>query len=356
MRKLKCSGEKSGCSRCQGLSLTCRFKEKGAPGRPRKRPREDEDEDHNLPNAKLRAGSSSSSQSSSVAPETSLISQDAVNMLMGAGELDSLPYELSANCGFDAFHWEMLGNGNIYSFPIESLQTSHQRGFHDPEIPQIGLDAYGTPTSFARSCKCDEEVSGIVRDLSRAEMSHDIIPMLRAGISLTERLLTCPICYDVSKPPRLTVQNVLLIGQSMLEVTSSYQKYLRWLKKYCSELDSRDESNTVYLNSGLGISSQLNLEISGEKLLGLVTHGLQTDAERLLDLGKRFAQRQRNRHVIGHETCPGPDGGCRRREDGVNHDPLDLCPQNPTARKLMPCFRIVDEVRGMIEQVANAVV
>ncbi|KAJ5542424.1 transcriptional regulator family: Fungal Specific TF [Penicillium sp. DV-2018c] len=354
-RKLKCTGEKSGCSRCRGLSLTCRFKDKGAPGRPRKRPRE-EYNDGNSPNKDERTGSSSASPHPlSVIPQAALVPQEAVNMLMGPGEFDSLPYELSANCGFDSSQWEMLENGDISSFPIELLQTSRQNELPDPGLQPNGLDAYGSPMSFSRSCKCDEEVSDLVRTLSRANMSHEVISMLRRGISLAEKLLICSLCYDVTKPPRVTVQNVLLIGQLMLEVTSGYQKYLHWLDEHCSETDLRNESNTVYLGSGLGVPLELDLQISGRKLRELVTHGLQADAERLLGLGKQFAQRQRNRHMVGHESCPDPEGRCRKKEDGIDHDPLDLCPQNPVARKLVPCFRIVDEVHGMIEQVANAV-
>ncbi|KAG0160183.1 hypothetical protein PDIDSM_7710 [Penicillium digitatum] len=186
-------------------------------------------------------------------------------------------------------------------------------------------------------------------------MSHNIIPMLRTGVSLTERLLTCPMCYDVSKPPRATVQNVLLIGQLTFEITSGYQKYLRWLNEYCAKIDISNETRTVYLDSGLGIPSELTLQINGEKLRDLVVHGLQKDTERLLVLGKQFAQRQRNRHMVGHEACPNSEGLCRRKEDTVDHDPLDLCPHDPVARRLVPCFRIVNEVRGMIKQVADVV-
>ncbi|CAI7666229.1 unnamed protein product [Penicillium discolor] len=354
-RKLRCSGEKSGCSRCRGLTLTCKFKDKGAPGRPRKRARQEEP-DHDLPDGEEQIGSSSSSHFSPVVSQSPFGPHEAGNMLMAAGEFDSLPYELSGNCGFDSSHWEMLGNGDMCSFPLGLLQTSRQNTLHDPEIPPIALDPYISPVSFSQSCKCDEEVSDLVRVLSRANMSHDIIPMLRTGVSLTERLLICPMCYDVSKPPRVTVQNVLLIGQLMFEVTACYQKYIRWLDKHCTELDARNETRTVYLDSGLGVPSELNLQIGGEKLRDLVVHGLQTDAERLLVLGKQFAQRQRNRHMVGHETCPNSEGRCRSKEDAVNHDPLDLCPHDPVARKLVPCFRIVDEVRGMIKQVADAVV
>ncbi|KAJ5343297.1 transcriptional regulator family: Fungal Specific TF [Penicillium brevicompactum] len=350
-RKLRCSGEKSGCSRCRGLSMACRFKDEGAPGRPRKRPREECE----LPRDRTGSDSSSSHISPGL-PDATFSPQETVNMLMGTGDFDSIPCGMSGNCGFDSSHWEMLGNGDICSAPLETWQISQQSSLPETEVPQIALDAYASPLSFAQSCNCDEEVSSIVRNLSRATMSHDVIPTLRTGVALTERILACPICYDVSKPPRVTVQNVLLIGHLMFEITSSYQKYLRWLKKHCTELDGRNESQSVYLDSGIGIPSDLNLQISGDKFRDLIIHGLQADAERLSAVGKSFALRQRNRHIVGHERCPDHEGDCRRKEIGADHDPLDLCPQNAVARKLIPCFRIVDEVRQMVDQVASAVV
>ena len=272
-------------------------------------------------------------------------------MTVGAGEFGSLPYEVSGNCGFDSSHWEMLGNGETCPFPIELLQAERHNRLQDSEILPVTLDAYISPMSFSQSCKCDEEVSDIVRKLSRSSSSHSIIPMLRTGVSLTGKLLVCPMCYDVSKPPRVTVQNVLLIGQLMLEVTSGYKRYLHWLNDHCTGLNNSNESTTVYL----GIPSELNLQIGGEGLRDLVVHGLQTDVEKIWVLGKQFTQRQRDRHMVGHEACPNSEGRCRRKE-AADHDPLDLCPYDPIARKLVPCFRIVDEVCGMIKQVADAIV
>lgn len=331
--------------------MPCKFKDKGAPGRPRKRARQEEP-DLDLPNGDEQVGSSSSSHLSAAVPHSAFAQHETGNIIMGDGEFDSLPYELAGNCGFNSCHWETLGNGDIYPFPIELLQTERRDGLQDPEIPPIALDAYISPTSFSQSCKCDEEVSDLVRKLSRASMSHSIVPMFRTGLSLMERLLICPMCYDISKPPRVTVQNVLLIGQLMFEITSGYQTYLRWLNEHCTELDISNESRTVYL----GVPSELNLQIRGEKLRDLVVHGLQVDVAKLLVLGKQFAQRQRDRHMVGHEACPDSEGRCRRKEEAVDHDPLDLCPHDPVARKLVPCFRIVDEVSRMIKQVADAVV
>lgn len=275
---------------------------------------------------------------------------------MEADELNSLPCGLSGNCGFNSFDWETLGNGETRTFPNELWQSSCHNGSRDVGLSSMALDAYVSPMSFSQSCQCDEEVSRIVRNLSRMEISHDTIQILRIGVSLTERLLTCPICYDVSKPPRVTVQNVLLIGQLMFAITAGYEKYIRWLKKYCTELDSGNDTENVYLDSGFGMPSDFSLQLSGERFHDLVMHGLKADAEQLMVLGGKFAQRQRNRHMVGHETCPDPEGRCRRKADGFDYDPLDLCPQDPVARRLVPCFRIVDEVRGMIKEVADVVV
>jgi hypothetical protein len=142
----------------------------------------------------------------------------------------------------------------------------------------------------------------------------------------------------------------------MFAITAGYERYIRWLKTYCTELDNGNDTETIYLDSGFGMPSDFSLQLSGERFQDLVMHGLKADAEQLMVLGGKFAQRQRNRHMVGHETCPDPEGRCRRKGDGFDYDPLDLCLQEPVARKLMPCFRIVDEVRGMIKGVADAVV
>ncbi|KAL3461147.1 hypothetical protein BJX64DRAFT_300184 [Aspergillus heterothallicus] len=362
-RKLRCSGEKSGCSRCRSLSLTCRFKDKGAPGRPRKRAVD-------YASSLTSGATSSSSRTSTGSASTSASTGTGVGSgSIGGSSVSSthshvsslvpLPRILDSTADFGGYFPDLC------ALPIESWQTPHEQ---NAEILAASTDAdhYVSPVSLPPSCKCDAEVSSTARNLSRARMSHDIIQSLRTGVSLAERLLTCPVCYDVSKPPRVTVQNVLLIGHLMFEVTSGYLNYLRWLNDTDRARDDDDAKNsptsptdpnhrqtTVYLGSGLGV---VDLQISAEKLQELVMHGLQADVERLLSLGEKFAQRQRNRHMVGHETCPDPAGRCRRaQEDDSDRDPLDVCPHHPVARRLVPCFRIVDEVRGMIAQVAGAV-
>ena len=168
-------------------------------------------------------------------------------------------------------------------------------------------------------------------------------------------LLTCSVCYDLTKPPRVTIQNVLLMGRLMLEITSGYHRYLHWLRESTTEPADGNQSETVYLLPG-PLDALLGFKISGQKLQELILHGLQVDTERLSTLGREFALRQHNRHMVGHEACPDAEGRCWREEYGGDEvDPLEVCPQNCTAKSLTPCYRVVDEVWAAIEKVADAV-
>jgi hypothetical protein len=276
-------------------------------------------------------------------------------MLMGNNDFTPLPLEMPNTCGLDSScSLDFSGSLDFSTFPIGPLSNSHldHEGLSDMSL---ATTACISPPLSPQSCQCDDDVSDSVRALSRATMSHNVIRNLRDGVGLTERLLTCPLCYDVSKPPRITVQNVLLIGRLMFEITSTYGKYIKWLREYCTTLDEKRKSETIYLIPGLEIGSELGFKIDGARFYEFITQGLRDDADRLVSVGRLFAQRQKNRHMVGHETCPDVEGRCRREEYGLDHDPLDLCPHNAASRRLTPCFRIVDEVQSMIEQVVEAV-
>lgn len=188
-------------------------------------------------------------------------------------------------------------------------------------------------------------------------MSHNSVHALRRGTNLFEQLLTCPICYDVTKPPRITLQNVLLIGRLSIEVTTGYQKYLAWLKEYCTNLAENKATDTVYLqpDAKLGSTTTLGFKIGSDKLYELIADGLRDDARQLEDLGRRMAIRQHDRHLIGHESCPDWEGRCWKEKLDVDPDPSDICPQSPSARIFTPCYRIVDEVRSKIKLFQDAI-
>lgn len=162
-----------------------------------------------------------------------------------------------------------------------------------------------------------------------------------------ERLLTCPICYDIKKAPRLTIENVLLIGRLMHEVTTGYRRYWRWVGGGGGGGDL-GKQDTIRIGG-------VQFEVNRRMVHAVVRQGLQADAARLTDLGGRFALRQHNRHLVGHETCPDPEGRCWRERYDMDNDPLDICPQNAAARMLTPCYRVVDAICGGIKVFADDV-
>lgn len=363
----------TGCSRCLHLGLVCKFHDKGIPGRPRKwslvepreqRCRQDSDlqkQSHltTSPSTVFAEGPSSvatsGSRSTDLLPAAPPPPQDWTSrdrheeMVFSGDEFGTLPF-LDFNT-----------TGQLDSLPLESFRAclSNVGPNGNPTEPEPlssnSTSVTQTTPPQLQSCDCAKQVFDIIRLLKRDLVSHSTVHILRQGTDLFERLLTCPVCYDVSKPPRVTLQNVLLLGRLSLEVTTGYQQYLKWLKDYCSGLAEREMGDTVYLIPGIDVSSALGFRISSDKFYDIVTEGLQSDAERLSDLGRQFAVRQHNRHLIGHGACPDSEGRCWKDKDDVDPDPSDVCPQSAAARALIPCYRVVDEVRSKIRQFEDAV-
>lgn len=258
---------------------------------------------------------------------------------------------------FPLFPAELPETGDFGSFPIELLGQCHlARHDHDADASLCTpLSPAPSPTLSRESCNCSDDVSASVRALRHRAPSHAIVGDLRIGADLVERLLTCPICYDVSKAPRLTIENVLLIGRLMHEVTTGYRRYLRWVQETRSEHADDNEPETVHLAPQLDSGLTVGFQISYRKFQEVIINGLQADAARLTDLGSRFGLRQHNRHMVGHESCPDHEGRCWRERYDVDNDPLDICPKNAAARTLTPCYRIVDAIRAGIKAFADDV-
>lgn len=372
-RKLKCSGKHSGCSRCVHLGLVCKFHDKGIPGRPRKwslaDPREPHRQQtqqrqealtattHETPRLTDAFGATPPELQPQSHPTPSLFFAEASSVAT-SGSTDMLSSGVEPQEWTRERHEVVFSDDELSALPFLDFNTSGQ-------LDSLPLDSFraclspeaspAPPAAPPEPCDCSKRVFDMIRSLNCEPVSHSTVHTLRLGTDLFEKLLTCPKCYDVSKPPRITLQNVLLIGRLTLEVTTGYQKYLKWLKDYCTSLAERSMSDTMYLIPGADVSSALGFRVSSEKFFDLVTHGLNSDAERLSALGAQFATRQRNRHLIGHQACPDSEGRCWKEKEEVDPDPSDVCPQSPAARALIPCYRVVDEVRAKIKQLEEAV-
>ncbi|KAK6225637.1 hypothetical protein QIS74_01684 [Colletotrichum tabaci] len=432
-RKLKCSGKDStGCSRCVRLGLVCDFHDKGMPGRPRKwsivelgeeqqqqqqhrrrRSTHARHAKHNERQIRSFGGQQDEAQDRDTRVNdrttTPLFSPDEGSSIAATSSGDSVDTVFSDaifSSGDDFGALPFLDfdmSGQLDALPLDSFRSCLIGVEHDMELPSpssaittttaaaastststlasvsVLEPAAATAVGLEPSCDCDcaKQVFDVIRSLNTHAVSHNTVRTLRQGGDLFDTLLTCPKCYDVSRPPRVTLQNVLLIGRLCLKVTAGYQRYLRWLRDYCSGLAEGNMcGDTVYLalggdgggepgggdagsGSGSGSSSGspllLGFQTTSNGFFDVVTQGLKSDAERLARLGGRFAERQRQRHLIGHMACPDQDGRCwKERDCYADPDPSDVCPQSAAARTLIPCYRIVDEVRAKIRQFEDA--
>ncbi|KAI1333616.1 hypothetical protein F5Y15DRAFT_339868 [Xylariaceae sp. FL0016] len=386
-RKLKCTGEKAGCSRCAVMGLTCEFLDKGLSGRPSKRlhaagrqqeARRPSQQDENV-------------QTQQRGPER----QPCING-MGSFTVDPItePQYGSASSVFatdasslayESYNSPCSPNSATKDISIHPEPGAEEAAFSDPgsfafnfhtrdQLTSMPLDFFGScldenthgrdallpstsPCDISsmqlQTCNCADKVFEIGRSLDRGPVSHGTLLVLRMGVSLVQKLLTCHVCYDTTKPPRATLPNVLLIGRLAIDLMAGYHTYLDWVQKTCRDLTEKNGTEVVFLMPGLDGVCGPGLDISGEKLYELITHALHSDAERLLSLGKQFESRQRNRHLIGHEACRVPGGRCWREGYGANPDPSDVCPQSAASDILTPCYRIVEEVRTRFKKFAD---
>ncbi|CAI6088410.1 unnamed protein product [Clonostachys chloroleuca] len=392
----------TGCSRCVKLGLTCKFHDKGIPGRPRKwslvETRNSQHHRHHIQQAYGRDGQDAAletDRSSDHQSDGRISYQQDTDLQQNSAQTPSMPAFAEASLGGTSAstnlwpaaqqEWTLreadelsIGYDEFGGLPsLLDFNTSEQLGSLPLDPFQACLLNYADGTASAERspnasatrdappppqqqqevCDCARRVFEVIRLLKSGPVSHNTVRTLRLGADLVEKLLKCVTCYDTSSPPRYTLQNVLLLGRLSLEVTNGYQKYVRWLKDYCSGLSERGMDDTVYLMSGVDASSALGFKISSDKFYSLVVDGLKSDAERLSVLGRQFEVRQHNRHLVGHEACPDPEGRCLKEEKDHTADPdlLDVCPQSLSARVLTPCYQIVDEVRSKVKQFKDAV-
>ncbi len=398
-RKLKCTGEGRGCSRCLALNVPCSYQDQGRSGRPRKV--RSPHQRACRPSVSEEAAAASTISSLSSLSSLSTISTDSTTTNRPASRLSNPPSStmtddtspdslreiekvLSELGPFPLLPPDVSVVDDFGSLPLDQLSHCHVPRQPPPPPPPAASDVPASDTALARRlspahstkadetealCHCADDVAVTVRTLQHRVLSHTMLADLRGGADLMERLLSCPLCYNLTKPPRLTIQNVLLIGRLMHEVTLGYRRYLHWVQDTWSDQEAGGQQGgpqggqqqdsepgsdaapvdrkreTVYLASSPRSGPLVGLEISRSRFSELVMDGLRADAVRLTDLGMRFAVRQHNRHLVGHEMCPDPQGRCWREWYGLGSDPLDICPRNSAARTLIPCYRVVDAIR-----------
>lgn len=147
----------------------------------------------------------------------------------------------------------------------------------------------------------------------------------------------------------MTLQNVLLIGRLGHEMEAAYRKYLQWLKTTCDTTATFRGQHKVYLTNAGGAIPPIGILVEDKNMFLLVRQGLLPDVKRVRRFIEQFRMRQHSRHLIGHESCPDSQGQCWKETGLLNPDASDICPQSESANTLIPCFRIVEEMKRKVE-------
>ena len=279
---------------------------------------------------------------------------DVVDTILDLGSLPLYPPDFADTGDFGCLPPELLGPCHTTRHGRDDVDAPDAR-LYDPLSPDQSRDPLHEP------CSCADDVARLIRTLRRCAVAHAMLRDLRVGADLMEQLLACGVCYNLSKPPRLTIQNVLLIGRLMHQVTIGYRRHLRWVQDTWGDHADTGPRETVHIvthreNGGdVSDATTVGIQTSSRMFRDLIVDGLQMDAARLMELASRFALRQHNRHLVGHEMCPDSEGRCWRERYDIDTDPLDICPKSAASRTLTPCFRIVDAVHASIKAYAEEV-
>jgi hypothetical protein len=146
------------------------------------------------------------------------------------------------------------------NFSPEILAGCHPSGTSETDLPELSTDTTVAPFLLPQACQCTDDVFNIVRTLKGPCIPHGFLSTRRQGVNLFVRLLGCAIFYDLIKSPRVIIQNVLLIGRLMSELTSGYQRYLTWVTESCDKLVEENQRKGVHLTVDLELGADLGLK------------------------------------------------------------------------------------------------
>jgi len=267
-RKLKCSGEPTGCLRCRIDALTCKYSPRKQMGRPRKRRREDAraqepQEDYSIHE---RGGVAPvSNQAASLSAFDPLLGQE----LMSNGfpnvngedasysSRDYVDLDSSNNNGYDLdFSQELLpetvmnfGNWNPCPDSNQVVSTSAGDNAVQPLVYPVvsNSDSLVTPdcAGYALNCTC---LPDLYKSLANFQSSPPpLFPYSMAALKKAQLVgYTVVRCQQCSQEYNRAIQNSSMLGTLINLVISEYNKLL----KYIDERSAKEEMIPFRIGDG----------------------------------------------------------------------------------------------------------
>lgn len=248
-RKLKCSGEPNGCSRCIRENVTCHYSLQKPMGRPRKRRRDNAD--HDPVDAEDGIDAQPMPElDPALGGDFPDFPQDAVFAAVDSSDstlgfdfnLDELPADLFDPSALDA-----------KELSVDQMQAplAHANG-----SASIDPAPYPTPLGSTDSAKCFclstmfLATSELHKDNPGVDFPFKLGP-LKTALNKTDDLMHCEVCPHQMHTLR---ENTLLVITLLNSIAASFDKLLRDVDAEAVELASRGLKK--HLRIGLGLTPQ----------------------------------------------------------------------------------------------------
>ncbi|KAK4697726.1 hypothetical protein P7C71_g392, partial [Lecanoromycetidae sp. Uapishka_2] len=328
-RKLKCSGEPSGCSRCTVEGAGCHYSQRKTMGRPRKRRREEETDDISI---RATAACESGEVAHAAFPDSNVARFVGNGLVQNDSQLSNNEFDINAWLTPDGLHSSTLENGDFEVQAAEKFVLDPMLGYATWENGQGTGNTLSNPTQLLIPPTTldynliDNNLAGLTTqktcsclpDLYRTLASFQSVPApsfpfslgnLKKAARLAHDVVQCQICPQTYNT---AVQNSMLLGTLMQLLINEYSKLLK-------HIDERSSSGQkIPFRVGEPSSPFDSRHTGGPDCPMSVSIDLSGDEWRLL-ARKAVHQEIYGEKAAGHQSLMALLHKMRDRQEGWHH-------------------------------------
>ncbi|EWY79891.1 hypothetical protein FOYG_16956 [Fusarium oxysporum NRRL 32931] len=372
-RKIKCSGDQPICCHCGRLGLQCAYSQAKRNGRPRRRPSTtvtspsrngNTDRPFNAPPVPGTSSSGTVGLDNLITSHHETATQTFPSSRPLDGSPFSAPSTVAALNSAGTFLMPMNADGPGADNP--ALDWPHWFDVpcmlqHPPLAPQVESteDALHPPLGLdlTHGCDCFQAISRYFTSVDGSSSGLGRFTSLREAITLSDRVLLCPVCFNLHRGEACISKNIVLLGALMSDVAMSYSRITYRLFEETFKPNHDKSRVGIVLGQQESPESLISMSLDAKSYWILVKSALMEDLARLSDLCAAFETRQLKAHDLGHEQCVA-GSPCTSRQAGVPSaisDYVKTCPRNIDPRKTFSCFRTVNQVFSAVREAQSVV-
>ncbi|KAI1335642.1 hypothetical protein F5Y15DRAFT_242872 [Xylariaceae sp. FL0016] len=255
-RKLACTKEPDGCSRCKRESIVCHYSPQKPMGRPRKRPRDE------TTHASALTAPSCKTSMTELPPDTADPGMDFINLLLGEDFSFDMPMQPEIEAQPDTSpawsSYTPLGDVNFEPVPVDASQSFSPANI-DPalfiapantapsppapeQVPSLSPNSASTPESNASlhtasmpSCACTAELYLALASMQKLSSEVETaIREARMAAKTAYQVVNCPQCGSKIELPvgmhstqmLHHFQNLMLLATLIPSIVHAYERIL----------------------------------------------------------------------------------------------------------------------------------